>query len=62
MRVKHDEGVYSGDDKELVFEDDDYSDDSDLDEWQDEQILPSLSSIKNEARFLNEVIVADFDQ
>jgi len=62
VRVKHDEGVYSGDGKELVFEDDDYNDDSDLDEWQDEEIVPSLVSIKNEARCLNEVVVAEFNQ
>jgi hypothetical protein len=62
VRVRHDEGVYDGNGKELVFEDDDYSDDSDLDEWQDEEIVPSLGSIKNEARYVNEVVTANFDQ
>ncbi|RFU30416.1 hypothetical protein B7463_g5905, partial [Scytalidium lignicola] len=62
MRVKHGEGVYGAGDKELVFEDDDYSEDSDYDEWQDEEIVPSLGSIRNEARFFNKVVVADFDQ
>jgi hypothetical protein len=32
--------------KGLIFEDDDYNDDSDLDELQDEEIVPSLGSIK----------------
>jgi hypothetical protein len=42
--------------KELVFEDDDYNNDRDLDEWQDE-LAPSLGSLKNEASFLNEVVL-----